>query len=201
MSSHLWQGRDRAGASSPRPAAPGRATPNSRKPEVPALPSSPGPSANTLTAAAVHAAPKEYSKVTEGMRGSEPAAEQGKDKAVKQQPLQKQGPISEQEPPSVERSNQKGTFKIQQGRPQKQEGRSEGQEGSSEQAHVSEREARAAARLSRLARNSTTTGNRTPGKSKAERDTQPKGKSGEIVGFTLLYECICVTWVTEFALF
>lgn len=177
MSFHLWHGKDRAGPSSPRPSVPGRATPNSPKPEGPALPSAPGPSANTLTAAAVHATSQEYSKATQGISGSAVAVEQGKDKAVKHQ---KQGFVSERKPLLAETSNQKGSFEIQQGQHEKREGGSEGQEGRSEQTQgISEREARAAARLSRLARSSTT--NRTPGESKSDHDAKSKGKTGEIV--------------------
>lgn len=156
VSSQLWQDRHRAAANSPHST---RAVPNSSRPSTSAVPSSPSPSANTLTATSVRVVPTLHGAVTQSVSGSVKLAKEGQDTASKQHRMQEQASCVGREPPLVGNSSGQGLPEQQQG--------------------LSERQARAAARLSRLAKNSTTAKERSPG-GQLDLHSQSKASTGRV---------------------
>ena len=184
VTSQLWEGRNGAAANRPQPSASYRATVNSPMLQGPALPSIPGPSADTLTAAAKHATPTACDTVTRDMSSGTVSAQQGRDKADAQKSSQPQAPVLQQKPTSAGTISQEGISGGQPGHSERQESHSEGQQGQSEgrkgpsETQLSERESRAAARLSRLAQSATNTGSKKSQESKADHAFYSKGNTG-----------------------
>ena len=190
VSSQLWEGRQRAAATSPQPSAPGRSTPNSPKPQGPALPSIPGPSADTWSAAATHVTASAHGPATQDMSAGAMSAQEGKDKADEQKSFQPQALSLEQKPTCAGTISQEGVSEGHPSHSGRQEGHSEGQvegrKGPSER-KVSERDSRAAARLSRLARNTSNTGSKPSLEIKADHGSQSEDNTGKVLGFSLCF--------------